>query len=173
MTDDNEIIGITAFGGYVPRLRFNPQAVVDANAWFNPGLQSLAKGERAFCNWDEDSLIMAIEAGHNSWDGSHFLTTRYAAERAYQEAGIEKPRDDISMFEVHDFFSITELVNMEDLFLSDDGRAWRDIMDGRYNADGQIPLSDRRRVEMFRPSHRRIRSAHALRNVFTATGSRR
>ncbi len=65
MTDDNEIIGITAFGGYVPRLRFNPQAVVDANAWFNPGLQSLAKGERAFCNWDEDSLTIAIEAARD------------------------------------------------------------------------------------------------------------
>ena len=79
------------------------------------------------------------EAQHNSWDGSHFVTTRAAAERAYKEAGITKPRDQISMFEVHDCFSITELVTMEDLFISEEGRAVNDIMDGFYDADGKIP----------------------------------
>jgi len=80
-----------------------------------------------------------VEASHNSWDGSYFMTTRHAAERAYREAGIEKPRDEVSMFEVHDCFSITELVTMEDLFLSEEGKAWRDVLDGFYDADGQIP----------------------------------
>ncbi|MEH6474856.1 MAG: acetyl-CoA acetyltransferase [Sneathiella sp.] len=79
------------------------------------------------------------EAQHNSWDGSHFVTTRAAAKRAYQEAGITNPRDQISMFEVHDCFSITELVTMEDLFISSDGRAVNDIMDGLFDADGKIP----------------------------------
>jgi acetyl-CoA C-acetyltransferase len=79
------------------------------------------------------------EAQHNSWDGSHFVTTRAAANRAYQEAGITKPRDQISMFEVHDCFSITELVTMEDLFISDEGKAVTDVMNGFYDADGQIP----------------------------------
>ncbi|WP_169566025.1 acetyl-CoA acetyltransferase [Sneathiella limimaris] len=79
------------------------------------------------------------EAQHNSWDGSHFVTTRAAAKRAYQEAGITSPRDQISMFEVHDCFSITELVTMEDLFISEEGRAVNDIMDGFYDADGKIP----------------------------------
>lgn len=80
-----------------------------------------------------------VEASHNSWDGSYFMTTRKAAERAYKEAGIDKPRDEISMFECHDCFSITELVTMEDLYLSEEGNAWRDVLDGFYNADGQIP----------------------------------
>jgi len=80
-----------------------------------------------------------VEASHNSWDGSYFMTTRHAAERAYREAGIDKPREEVSMFEVHDCFSITELVTMEDLFLSEEGTAWRDVLDGFYNADGQIP----------------------------------
>ncbi len=80
-----------------------------------------------------------VEASHNSWDGSYFITTRKAAERAYKEAGIEKPRDQISMFECHDCFSITELVTMEDLYLSKEGEAWRDVLDGFYDADGQIP----------------------------------
>ena len=43
------------------------------------------------------------------------------------------------MTEVHDCFSITELVTMEDLGLSDDGGAVRDVLDGRYDADGVIP----------------------------------
>ena len=79
------------------------------------------------------------EAQHNSWDGSHVVTTRAAANRAYQEAGITNPRDQISMFEVHDCFSITELVTMEDLFISSEGRAVNDIMEGFYDADGKIP----------------------------------
>lgn len=80
-----------------------------------------------------------VEMGHQSWDGAHTLTTRKAATRAYAEAGVSDPRADISLTEVHDCFSITELVLMEDLFLSDEGAAPSDILDGRYNADGAIP----------------------------------
>ena len=79
------------------------------------------------------------EAQHNSWDGSYFMTTRKAAERAYKEADIGKPRDQISLFEVHDCFSITELVTMEDLFISPEGGAVKDVMDGFYDADGKVP----------------------------------
>lgn len=79
------------------------------------------------------------ESGHNSWDGAHFATTRMAAQRAYAEAGIRKPRDELSMIEVHDCFSITELVTMEDLYLSPPGGAVNDVMDGLYNAAGKIP----------------------------------
>jgi acetyl-CoA C-acetyltransferase len=79
------------------------------------------------------------EASHNSWDGSYFMTTRKASERAYKEAGIDRPREQISMFECHDCFSITELVTMEDLYLSKEGEAWKDVLDGFYNSDGQIP----------------------------------
>ena len=79
------------------------------------------------------------EAQFNQWDGSYFATTRKAAERAYREAGIEKPRDEISMMEVHDCFSITELVTMEDLQISAEGGAVRDVLDGFYDADGKVP----------------------------------
>lgn len=85
------------------------------------------------------SLSNGLEAAHNSWDGSYFHTTRVAAKRAYEEGGISKPREQISMFEVHDCFSITELVTMEDLFISPEGGAIKDILDGFYNADGQVP----------------------------------
>ena len=80
-----------------------------------------------------------VEMGHDSWDGSHTLTTPIAAARAYQEAGIQDPRKELDLIEVHDCFSITELVLMEDLLLSDRGQAPRDILDGRYDRGGAIP----------------------------------
>ncbi|WP_439855961.1 acetyl-CoA acetyltransferase [Pseudomonas yamanorum] len=75
----------------------------------------------------------------NGWDGSYVHTTRIAAKKAYAEAGITRPREQISMTEVHDCFSITELVTMEDLFLSDEGMAVRDVLDGMYDAEGKVP----------------------------------
>ena len=79
------------------------------------------------------------EMFHDDWDGSYTPTTRIAAQRAYAEAGVESPRDQIDLMEVHDCFSITELVLMEDLGFSDEGRAVHDVLDGRYDADGAIP----------------------------------
>jgi acetyl-CoA C-acetyltransferase len=80
-----------------------------------------------------------VEMGHRSWDGSYTLTTPIAAARAYREAGIDKPREQIDLMEVHDCFSITELVLMEDLGLSAPGRAPHDIRDGVYDRDGAVP----------------------------------
>ena len=79
------------------------------------------------------------EASFSQWDGSYLKTTRIAAQRAYDEAGIRKPREEVSMTEVHDCFSITELVTMEDLQLSDEGQAVRDVLNGDFDADGRIP----------------------------------
>jgi len=73
------------------------------------------------------------------WDGSYFQTTRVAAAKAYEEAGITNPREQVSLMEVHDCFSITELVTMEDLHISRPGTAVRDVMDGFFDADGKIP----------------------------------
>src|SRR5262249_4618431 len=80
-----------------------------------------------------------LEAQHNSWDGSYFATTRVAAKRAYSEAGIDKPRDQLSPFEVHDCFSVTEPGTMEDLHISPEGGAIKDVLDGFYDCEGAIP----------------------------------
>jgi len=85
------------------------------------------------------SVSNGSESGHNSWDGSYFHTTRIASKKAYEEAGIKSPRDEVSMFEVHDCFSVTELVTMEDLHISETGKGWKDVLDGFYDADGKIP----------------------------------
>lgn len=85
------------------------------------------------------SVSNGYESQYNGWDGSHFHTARIAAGKAYKEAGIERPREQISIMEVHDCFSITELVTMEDLFISPEGQGWRDVLDGFYDADGGVP----------------------------------
>jgi acetyl-CoA C-acetyltransferase len=85
------------------------------------------------------SVSNGTEASHNSWDGSYFATTRIASKRAYKEAGIDKPREQIDLIEVHDCFSVTELVTMEDLFVSPEGGAIKDVLDGFYDAEGKIP----------------------------------
>ncbi len=89
------------------------------------------------------ALQVAVSNGwemhSNQWDGSYFHTARIAARRAYEEAGIAKPREQVSMTEVHDCFSITELVTMEDLQLSDEGQAVRDVLDGAFDAEGRNP----------------------------------
>ncbi|HEX5957171.1 MAG TPA: acetyl-CoA acetyltransferase [Hyphomicrobiaceae bacterium] len=79
------------------------------------------------------------EAQHNSWDGSYFATTRVAARRAYKEADITNPRAELDLIEVHDCFSVTELVTMEDLYVSPEGGAIADVLDGFYDAGGQVP----------------------------------
>lgn len=85
------------------------------------------------------SISSGNESATNTWDGSHVRNTRNAARRAYQEAGIDKPRQQLSLLEVHDCFSITELVTMEDLFISEAGQAPRDILNGFYDRDGGLP----------------------------------
>jgi hydroxymethylglutaryl-CoA synthase len=64
-SEESKMVGIVAYGAYVPRLRLNRQAVYDANKWFAAGLRGLAKGERSMANWDEDSITMAVEASRD------------------------------------------------------------------------------------------------------------
>jgi acetyl-CoA C-acetyltransferase len=89
------------------------------------------------------ALQLAVSNGYESeydeWEGEHFVTTDKAADKAYAEAGITNPRKEISMMEVHDCFSITELVTMEDLKISARGQAVKDVLDGFYDIDGGVP----------------------------------
>ena len=82
---------------------------------------------------------MGLEMSSTDWDGSYLLTTRVAAERAYKEAGVTNPRSELDMTEVHDCFSITELVVMEDLNLADQGGAIKAVLDGNFDRDGEVP----------------------------------
>jgi acetyl-CoA C-acetyltransferase len=101
--------------------------------------KSLGKSDLVSVKALQIAVSDGTEAAYNDWDGSYFPTTRVAARRAYDEAGIKDPRKELSAFDVHDCFSITELVTMEDLHISAEGEAPKDIMDGFFDADGKIP----------------------------------
>ncbi|MFW6146780.1 MAG: acetyl-CoA acetyltransferase [Thermodesulfobacteriota bacterium] len=79
------------------------------------------------------------ELAYSQWDGTHVETTTRTAARAYEEAGIRNPREEISMMELHDCFSITELVTYEDLGISPRGKARDDIENGFFTREGKIP----------------------------------
>jgi acetyl-CoA C-acetyltransferase len=85
------------------------------------------------------SVSSGVEATVDQWDGSYVQNTRRAAASAYKEAGLNDPREQLGLIEVHDCFSVTELVTMEDLLLSDEGRAVPDILDGAFDRDGRVP----------------------------------
>lgn len=89
------------------------------------------------------SMQIATSSGEElysqKWDGTYIKPTVKAAERAYKEADIVDPREELSMIEVHDCFSITELVTYEDLGISSRGGAIKDIEDGFYDLDGKVP----------------------------------
>ena len=101
--------------------------------------KSLGKSDLVSIKALQLSVSSGLESTTNQWDGSHVRNTRIAAKRAYKEAGIDKPREQLSLIEVHDCFSITELVTMEDLFISEEGKATHDILDGFYDSDGGVP----------------------------------
>jgi acetyl-CoA C-acetyltransferase len=90
------------------------------------------------------ALQVALSSGeelmYTKWDGAHVETTYRGGKLAYAEAGVKNPREEISMAEVHDCFSITEAVTMEDLQFSPRGKVKEDIEAGRFNHDGPQPV---------------------------------
>ncbi|WP_454739523.1 3-oxoacyl-[acyl-carrier-protein] synthase III C-terminal domain-containing protein [Cupriavidus necator] len=68
MTKTMTPYGITGYGGYVPRLRMQRAAIAAAHRWMAPANMAMAKGHRAFCSWDEDSVTMAVEAARDALD---------------------------------------------------------------------------------------------------------
>ena len=90
------------------------------------------------------SMQISVSSGeemyYTKWDGSHVEPAYRAGIMAYKEAGIKNPRDEVSMAEVHDCFSITEATAMEDLQFSPRGKVKDDIDAGRFNYDGAQPI---------------------------------
>ncbi len=70
-----------------------------------------------------------------------FEATRNAAKKAYAQAGITNPIDEIDLIEVHDCFSIVELLTYEDLGLCKVGEA-KDLIRGKETQlGGKIPVN--------------------------------
>ena len=100
------------------------------------------------------------EEQYNTWDGSYFATARVAARRAYREAGIDRPREQLSLVECHDCFSVTELVTLEDLYISPEGGAVGDVLDGFYDADGKVPCQIDGGLKCLDRKSTRLNSSH-------------
>lgn len=86
------------------------------------------------------SVSSGEELMYTDYDYAHIESTYRAGIMAYEEAGIKNPREEISMLELHDCFSISELTEYEDMQLSPRGRAKEDVDAGRFNLDGEQPV---------------------------------
>ncbi|MGQ4618611.1 acetyl-CoA acetyltransferase [Nocardia sp. R7R-8] len=90
-------------------------------------------------------LALTAGPGGGSVDPDYDFTTFpevvASAEDAYAQAGITDPRNEISFAEVHDCFTPTELILMEDLGFSDRGHAWKDSVAGDFDLDGRLPVN--------------------------------
>ncbi len=109
----------------------------------------LCRAEDAHRYTDSPLFIKALSfvagpadgAKRQDYDYTSFPEVVASAADAYSQAGIRDPRNEISMAEVHDCFTPTELVLMEDLGFSTRGNAWRDTLDGRFELDGPQPVN--------------------------------
>ena len=66
-----------------------------------------------------------------------------AAEQAYDQAGIDDPLAELDVAEVHDCFSISEIVEYEDLGWVEKGEGGKFIEEGRSELDGDIAVNPR------------------------------
>jgi acetyl-CoA C-acetyltransferase len=76
-----------------------------------------------------------------SYDYTHFPEVERSAEDAYAQAGITDPRHELAMAEVHDCFTPTELVLMEDLGFAERGTAWKEELAGTFDLAGELPVN--------------------------------
>lgn len=89
------------------------------------------------------SLVCGAMQGtlQNEYDFVHIEENVHASRMAYQEAGIKDPRHEIHMAEVHDCFTITELLICEDLGFSPRGKGPEDVLKGTFELDGELPVN--------------------------------
>ena len=64
---------------------------------------------------------------------------RLSAEKAFIQSGLD--RKDISLFEVHDAFSIMACLALEAAGFAEKGNAWRMAMEGDLNIGGRLPIT--------------------------------
>jgi len=75
------------------------------------------------------------------YDFTTFPEVVKSAADAYAQAGVTDPRAEIAMAEVHDCFTPTELVLMEDLGFAERGFGWKEVLAGTFDLDGDLPVN--------------------------------
>jgi acetyl-CoA C-acetyltransferase len=109
----------------------------------------VVRAEDAHRYTDRPLYIKALSfvAGNGSgltdpeYDYTTFPEIVACAADAYQQAGVTDPRSQLAMAEVHDCFTPTELVLMEDLGFCERGTAWKEILAGAFDLDGDLPVN--------------------------------
>jgi acetyl-CoA C-acetyltransferase len=109
----------------------------------------VVRAEDALRYTDKPLYIKALSfaAGNGSglidpgYDYTHFPECEAAAADAYAQAGITDPRRQLAMAEVHDCFTPTELVLMEDLGFAERGTAWKEVLAGTFDLHGELPVN--------------------------------
>ncbi|MFC1861681.1 beta-ketoacyl synthase N-terminal-like domain-containing protein [Chloroflexota bacterium] len=93
-----------------------------------------------------DNPLYVAGIGQGSGKGLHavddltyFEATRYAAKEAYEMSGF-KP-EDIQFSEVHDCFSIAEIIHIEDLGFFKPGEGYKAVEEGAIRLDGSKPIN--------------------------------
>ncbi len=76
-----------------------------------------------------------------TYDYTTFRECKAAADDAYAQAGIDDPRSVLALAEVHDCFTPTELVLMEDLGFAERGTAWKEELAGTFDLHGDLPVN--------------------------------
>jgi acetyl-CoA C-acetyltransferase len=76
-----------------------------------------------------------------TYDYTSFPEVVETARDAYAQAGVSDPRNELAMAEVHDCFTPTELVLMEDLGFSERGTAWKEVLAGSFDLHGDLPIN--------------------------------
>ena len=104
----------------------------------------LVPGEIAKNFTDEPIYVAGLGQGsgrglHACDDLTYFEATRYAAREAYGMSGL-KP-EDIQFAEVHDCFSIAELLHIEDLGFFRPGQGYKAVAEGLTYLDGSKPIN--------------------------------
>ena len=64
-----------------------------------------------------------------------------SATDANAQPGNNDPRAELAMAEVHDCFTPTEMVLMEDLGFAARGTAWKEVLAGTYDLDGELAVN--------------------------------
>ncbi len=114
---------------------------------FSDGASSVILCNEKFAKQHTKNYIRVIGSGRGgspaALQGRNHLTTipstKIAAEAAYKMAGI-KPKD-VDFAEVHDCFTIAEIVDTEDLGFFDKGKAVEAVRDGKTRLNGEIPIN--------------------------------
>src|SRR5439155_1384738 len=75
------------------------------------------------------------------FDFLRWKPTVYAARQAYEQAGIRDPRKAIDLAQVHDCFTLTELLAYEDLGFCEKGAAKEHIKSGTFELSGELPVN--------------------------------